>query len=342
MIELDLGDDTANSYWNRDISMIQNTARNVYCPQLISIGKILNENDCEALITSVSNVLVLNKDWVKDGYGYFKTVIEAVADDKSFDVFKSDIEYKSIVETVSPEIGVEYFHKAATQSPDWIQNDTFLYRLQENDLFGSPMSISEVDVTPTSQIRMSATTLRYLSVGSDLQTALRVFDSPSLSVAEIGIGYGGQAQVLAALADLYGVRLHYTFFDLDIVRQLAHKYLSKFSWIDMSQFHFHADSNVGLNRVTNLCISNYAISEFSKSVQDQYIDSVMKYCENGYVMFNNIGVANHGEGNSYTVQEFIDRVRATSGLGADQIVVLPEYPLTHPENILVLWSSNRF
>jgi hypothetical protein len=42
-----------------------------------------------------------------------------------------------------------------------------------------------------------------------------------------------------------------------------------------------------LEHVTyDICISNYGFGEFDKNIQDNYVDKVLKYCNNFYIIYN--------------------------------------------------------
>lgn len=110
---------------------------------------------------------------------------------------------------------------------------------------------------------------------------------------------------ITPLAGELGRSIHYYFFDLPLVRQLAQKYLSHFPWLDRHSFHFMESdwkaSQPDGDVVFDLCISNYAFSELSTKLQDNYIASVIKRCKRGYMIYNTIGEDILG---SYTVHDF--------------------------------------
>ncbi|CAM9146683.1 unnamed protein product, partial [Ectocarpus fasciculatus] len=192
-----------------------------------------------------------------------------------------------------------------------------------NDAYGAPERLAYG--LPSTQgaagdlihLETGCSIIRYMKVVSDLHLMMDVLKDPSIqSIAEIGIGFGGQAQVLLSHPAISpppgtgpGRVVDYYFFDIPIVRQLAAKYLSKFPWLDQHRLHF-MDSDwdtVGpdTDAVFDLCISSYAISEFSVDLQDRYIATVLKRCRRGYILYNIIGQQEIG---SYSVQQFAEKV----------------------------------
>ncbi|CAM9213105.1 unnamed protein product, partial [Ectocarpus fasciculatus] len=255
------------------------------------------------------------------GVRYLDSVYDAVVNDEHFKVFKADFRYKNIVESLGPNRASQFLQAAFAQSPELFYNELYSERVRANDYIGAPQVVKYAFPSGSAvsgenamvERETGCSVVRYVKVVSDLHLMMDVLKDPSIqSIAEIGIGFGGQAQVLLSHPAISpppgtgpGRVVDYYFFDIPIVRQLAAKYLSKFPWLDQHRLHF-MDSDwdtVGpdTDAVFDLCISSYAVSEFSVDLQDRYIATVLKRCRRGYILYNTIGEDELG---SYTVEQF--------------------------------------
>jgi putative sugar O-methyltransferase len=166
--------------------------------------------------------------------------------------------------------------------------------------------------------RVASTNLRYAKVALDLQALFGNLDG--FSVAEIGIGYGGQFHAISMLNNPSS----YTGFDLPEVLSLGHKYNEcfnpKFSILRSGDF------NKNYTEI-DLVISNYAFSELNRELQEVYFKNVIAKSRRGYVIYNE--VAEDGI-DTMSVEEFLRRIPGS--------IVLKEWPLTHMKNQLVVWG----
>jgi len=195
----------------------------------------------------------------------------------------------STIEGVPSTEGDVYRKIALEQSPGlWRYIPKFL----ENDRFGSPRTVNypEGPVSPT--------TWRYIKVLSDLQ--LLFGNLTDWDVAEIGAGYGGQFKIIQ---DVYALK-SYTVYDLPIVAKLLHAYLNEIRCPARLIVQSADFSRLGTDpaRIWDLVISNWAISECTREIQDKYIHHVLRRSRRGYITYNQIswqcGI------DSYSVDEF--------------------------------------
>ncbi len=107
----------------------------------------------------------------------------AAGDDSVFSIFKSLPAYRAVLEHVTYEQGVEYLKHIDSDADA-------LASLAVNDVYGWPAKYSYPAVGV-----VSPTTLRYAKVACDLR---KHFDGVR-TIAEIGVGYGGQRLVLSNL-----------------------------------------------------------------------------------------------------------------------------------------------
>jgi putative sugar O-methyltransferase len=165
---------------------------------------------------------------------------------------------------------------------------------------------------------ISPTTLRYLKVADDLE---KLFGSlEQVDVIEIGVGYGGQCRILDALFAIKS----YTLVDLKPALDLAAEFLSHFPL--RTSVRFLTMNELG-PRSYDLAISNYAFTELAGEVQEIYFAKVLEGTSRGYVTFNAIVPDEYRS---------LDRNELCQRLGA---TVLPEYPLTHPNNCIIVWGA---
>ena len=165
----------------------------------------------------------------------------------------------------------------------------------------------------------SPTVLRYLKVHTDLQ---KNFGSlKNLSIAEIGIGFGGQA----SLTSLLSKPLSYTLYDIPPVLALAQKFIEEIG--ALGNFTFINGRNpepLG----PDLLISNYAFSELNREVQDLYLQNVLLKSPRGYITWNNLSEKTLG---GYSLAELIRLIPNSQ--------IHPEKPITSECNAIIIWGN---
>jgi hypothetical protein len=164
----------------------------------------------------------------------------------------------------------------------------------------------------------SPTLLRYLKVYIDLKN----FFGPlkNLKIAEIGIGFGGQA----TLINLLDNPLQYTCFDLPPVLDLAKKFMNQLAVPDRYSF---IDGRNPMHSNSDLVISNYAFSEMNRNIQDQYLKNVILPSPRGYITWNNLAEKGFG---GYTLAELVRIIPSSQ--------IYPERPTTSEGNVIVIWG----
>lgn len=169
-------------------------------------------------------------------------------------------------------------------------------------------------------ILFTPSTLRYIKVLADL--CAHFGDLNTLRICEIGVGYGAQARI--ALSKF--PKIHsYSFIDLASVLKLTQKYLTHFSDISANLAFLTLDKLP--EQDYDLVISNYAFSELNREIQELYIAKVIRNAKHGYITYNDISNENLG---SIKIENY-------ATLFDKPIKILPEVPLTHPKNKIVVW-----
>ena len=229
----------------------------------------------------------------------------------AFAGFRRDPGYTRMLEHVTEAQGREYLRLL---SPDGRARQ-LLQEAAKNDRVGQP-----VTMRLESGLEMSPTTLRYLKVADDIERLFGTLDGAA--VVEIGVGYGGQCRLLDAMFELKS----YTLVDLRPVLDLAAEFLSRFPLRTAVRF-------LTMNELAptpyGFAISNYAFTELSRDVQEIYYRKVLQQTPAGYITYNDIGPA---QLRPLSCDELCQRLNGRS---------LPEEPVTHPKNRLIVWGASR-
>jgi putative sugar O-methyltransferase len=251
-----------------------------------------------------------------DNGRYTAFVEQANKSYKVFSHFKKNPVYQEILEHVSEKDGARYLEVLKKNAPDLF---TYLDKFKINDLVGNPTTFEYPEIG-----RISPTTLRYMKVASDLRT---LFGSAiGNRVAEIGVGYGGQALVLDQIFTIN----EYCLFDLPPVLELTSKYLE--SHILNLSYHTLTLNQALATERYDLVISNYAFSELPKVLQRKYIDKVLAHASKGYLTMNSgrVGSAAVDGTNKLSLEEL--RVLLP------HFEVFEEEPYTSPQNYIIVWG----
>jgi hypothetical protein len=248
---------------------------------------------------------------ISDDNDYPRFCELAATDDVVFARFRRSAIYMQILEHLSREEGAEYLRELESDLP--MLNDL-------RSLLG-PGDIGGPRVYRYPGIGMaSPTTLRYIKVVADLA---RLFgDLNDFRIAEIGVGYGGQARAITTAWTV----ARYEAYDLPSILDLARRFLTT-AGVEATIFGFH-DGRDPEPSEPDLVVSNYALSEVRREVQDLYLKKVVQGAPRGYLTYNHISPP---ELRSYAADEIVAMIP-----GAHTI---PERPLTAPGNVIVVWGD---
>lgn len=241
---------------------------------------------------------------LSDNNRYPDFCYKAATDSETFNHFRRNPDYRAILEHVTEQQGREYLELIKQKRPvltDFLQNDEI----------GDPILYNY------DGIMISPTTLRYIKVLNDLCD--HFISLRGMKICEIGVGYGGQCRIIHSTFNVDS----YTLVDIAPALMLAKRYLDSFpingvlSFKTMSELDFSE---------YDLVISNYAFSELPGQIQDIYFNKVIRTSYHGYMIFNDI---NPEDFESYKVSDMVSLI--------PELKVLPEEPLTHPKNQLLVW-----
>lgn len=127
------------------------------------------------------------------------------------------------------------------------------------------------------------------------------------AIVEIGGGCGEQYAILRAL----GYKGTYWIYDLYPVFQFQNKYLTEVNRLT------GLDTSLTPKPVPDFCMSMYALGEFDDETKTQYIESVVKKCPHGLIVWN----GHSGASNEINFKCKIE----------------DENPMTSPGNLLLTW-----
>ena len=229
--------------------------------------------------------------------------------------FRRKYDYREILEHVTYTQGKSYLEQIQEYSPqNYIE---LIEKNKANDLFGNPYEYQYPGVG-----RVSPTTLRYISTAIDIFETIRL--NKESVVAEIGVGYGGQAAILERM---YGIR-NYSAFDLPSVIQLSNVYLNSVnSKLKFTSSGLSSDKNT----TWDVVISNYAFSELHRDLQLSYIERVIAKSKSGYMIMNsgrsNITGRSEGKLSLNEIRNYIPNLQLKE-----------EFPLTGPDNYIIYWN----
>lgn len=252
---------------------------------------------------------------ISDDQTYPNFCMQAAKNPTTFASFKRSPFYTPILEHTSFEQGQQYLDSILKKSPKLV---SLFRKFKANDRFGDPLMYRYGSFG-----KFSPTTLRYIKVAADLR---RIFGNlKGFKIIEIGGGYGGQCTVLSKMCKW----ANYTIVDLPGPIALTTQYLK-----------LQGVKNVTLLTADqlpdtasyDLVISNYALTECSIAVQDEYIRKVLGSSKRGYITGNFIGADFKFQ--VHSKEELIDKLRIFNISCRSQ----PEAPSTAKDNYLLTWN----
>ena len=268
----------------------------------------------------------MNRTSVLDVGAYREFCYSASRYSEVFHNFRNHPVFRWAVEYATPQQGANYLEKIFS-NVDFKISKKLWDKFLKNDSVGNPLTFEFRNRDNGGAVTCSPTTLRYIKVLSDLVTYFNVDEIKT--VAEIGIGYGGQCKILKNFFQIDT----YNLIDLPETLALSEKFLNAVNlsnglrglrFIDGTHLYHEVDSD--------LFISNYAFSELQKSVQDMYIEKVVSKSKAGYITWDaQFSKAQYGI-NGYTLDEFLKKIPDAE--------VIPEEPVsTSPDNRIIIWGN---
>jgi len=259
----------------------------------------------------VSGAIISNTTSLSDSTEYLDVCNLALMDPEVFATFKSNYEYRKILEHVTFRQGKRYLECV-------VNNSSIVENLKDISMSeeGGPFKYQYQNLGV-----ISPTQIRYAKVLYDLN--LLFSDLRNFRICEIGVGNGGQAIHILN----YWKNIEYFGFDLELVLKLSDKLIHNFD----KTFKFQSLRSGFVPESTfDLLISNYAYSELTRELQEFYLDLIVSNSKRGYVIFNHIQSENS---KSLTAFEFSSRIPGSE--------IFQENPKTFKGNVLVAWGHNQ-
>jgi len=272
------------------------------------------------VISAIVSKKIVGKEFIgiqelrsaSDNGAYVKVVNSFLKNPKKFRNFKRNSVYRSILEHTTKVQAERYYEIITRDTPEFIQQvEKFLV----NDEVGNP-NLMDIDGIG----RISPSTLRYVKIASDLKHLYGSLDG--MSIAEIGVGYGGQALILGQEFEIASI----DFFDLRPVLKLAAQYLDSFLMTPI--LRFLTINEASYDRSYDLVISNYAFSELPKPLQMQYIRKVISNSKHGYMIMNS-GRGGGFDKGKMSFDELLSFIPSAK--------IMDEDPLTYEYNYILYW-----
>jgi putative sugar O-methyltransferase len=212
----------------------------------------------------------------------FQDLISAILNDSRLQSkFRQNYFYRQVLEHVDFNLGLKYLDRIQQLK---VLEQSEIESWAKSDNFGKPRKYFFKNIGWA-----SPTLLRYASVYSELANKFPMHELGT--VAEIGIGYGGQARLITAKHP----KVNYHFYDLPQVQILAHIFLDKTS--ARAEVH-DLDITSVVEQEFDLVVSNYAFSELPRAVQLEYMEKVLVRAKHVYMIMNSGGsnLTGRGEG----------------------------------------------
>lgn len=222
---------------------------------------------------------------------FIKVCQESLNNRDIWNTFRQNWNYTYMLEQhwdTTEYIGIRFIQVLKEKYGDLLKELPWKVYLQ-NDTIGGPRLHNYKDLETHVYLQsyyMTHTTLRYICFSLDIITYLRSvsYEFNSLSIVEIGGGYGGQCKILIdTLRHFYPhLKLDYTIIDLEDVSKMQHKYLNELGYKDVS---CSTSMNYKKNRY-DLCISTFTIGEIGVNHQNDYIRNIILKCPYTYMIWN--------------------------------------------------------
>lgn len=209
----------------------------------------------------------------------YKEICERAAVDETFNNFKNEKHYRSMLEHAHAGHGNQHLEAILKQTPELIE---YFEKFRTNDTVGNPSMHDFKDFG-----KASPTTVQYARVLSDL--ILYFGNMDGLKIVEIGAGYGGQCKIISEYVNFS----EYICFEMTEPAKLVQRYIDHFDIKNAVSMDAYAFLDNPYEIKCDLIISCFAFSEQSTHVQDPYLQYVINPSDRGYLWMNEAG-GSHG------------------------------------------------
>lgn len=226
-------------------------------------------------------------------YQYFQNVCKNL-DQNTIYSFKTDRDIIGIIENVNLEFGNDYLNNIMkfeeSQNIDWT-------RVKYLNDIGCP-HMNEFIIN-NNVILLSPTTLRYVYYSLDILSYMKGLNLSKIQLVEVGGGYGFQCILFFELAKLFFIDIDkYHIVDLPEANNMQKQYIMACQShiepiMDKIEFiSFYDIENTNFKSENSFFVSNYALGEFTKEIQNFYVKNIISFMKHGYICWN-FSVGNH-------------------------------------------------
>jgi len=225
---------------------------------------------------------------IESMYTRYYDYISRITAESDLSSFKSNEDYRGILEHVSFEQGVEYLKYIRNTTS--ITETSIINFCKENDKIGEGIKYDY------EFINTSPSNLRYLFHSHLILKHISSLKLENLNIVEIGGGYGGLCLAINHLANDYNVTINkYNLIDLPAIGTLQRKYLeshtTNFTVNTYSAFNYGEEITSNTN---TFLISNYCFSEINFEHQSNYIKTLFPKINHGFIVWNHIPLYDFG------------------------------------------------
>ena len=194
-------------------------------------------------------------------YNNYQSFLQTPISIETFN-FKSNPNYRGILEHVSVEYGNKYLNLILEEFPDIGVSEINEF-CNINDLYGNPKK--ETFIKDNNNLNCSPTSLRYIY---HALTILQYYhNTKCTNIVEVGCGYGGLCLAINHFMKFFETRIdNYHIIDLTEPINLIEHYLNKHREYIKVNINYHNSSTYGINiEDKNLFfISNYCYTEIDE------------------------------------------------------------------------------
>jgi len=226
-------------------------------------------------------------NYTMETYSSYMKALERIRISGDLGNFKSDAEYRSVLEHVTPSEGSEYLKLIASKTDITLSEIIEFCKL--NDSIGNPIK-NEYD-----GLLCSPSNLRYIFHTFLILNHIKSLNLSKLDIVEVGGGYGGLCLAIHYFAKKYNIIINsYTIIDLTEAIVVQKMFLQKVDPSLKIEWE-HANTFGSFIEKTNMfLISNYCFSELCHEYQEKYIETLFPKVSNGFMAWNGIPIYDFG------------------------------------------------
>lgn len=214
---------------------------------------------------------------------------DAVKNNNTFNTFKSDPQFTTILEHTSVQNSHQFMNQIIEMYSEYAKLINWGL-VKQNDLLGSAYIIEYPQLSNVIDLDdyfFSPSTVAYAFKSLDILNHIKRSKLNSVDILEIGAGYGGQCKMIFDMAELFDIKIKsYTLVDLYWPNKLQEKYLKELGYLNRIQFISYESLVEGKDLPDfNYLISIYALGEFTEETQQFYIDKMDNFTYH-YLVWN--------------------------------------------------------